>query len=74
MAGVEVTVTSIATNTGQRLVSDSSGAYSAVNLIPGGYSVQASKAGFRNVVFKDYTLQVSQSARLDIVMEVGDVN
>ncbi len=74
MAGVEVKVTSVATNTGQVLVTDASGAYSAVNLIPGTYTVQASKSGFRNIVFKDYALQVSQAARLDIVMEVGDVS
>lgn len=35
MAGVEVTITSAATNSSQRLVTDDSGAYSAVNLIPG---------------------------------------
>jgi hypothetical protein len=74
MAGVEVKVTSVATNTGQVLVTDASGAYSAVNLIPGTYTVQASKSGFRSAVFKDYSLQISQAARLDIVMEVGDVS
>lgn len=74
MAGVAVTVTNVATNTSQRLVTDEAGAYSAVNLIPGVYTVQAAKSGFRNMVFKDYTLQVSQAARLDMVMEVGEVN
>ncbi len=74
MVGVEITVTNQGTNTAQRLVTDESGAYSAVNLIPGAYTVQAAKAGFRNVVFRDYTLQVSQAARLDITMDVGDVS
>ena len=74
VAGVEVTVSNVATNTAQRLTTDDSGAYSAVNLIPGAYTVQASKAGFRNAIFRDYTLQVSQAARLDIQLEVGDVN
>jgi len=74
MVGVQVTVTNVATNTGTRLLTDESGVYSAVNLIPGSYTIQASKAGFRNAVFKEYTLQVSQSARLDITMETGDVN
>ena len=62
MAGVEVKVSSLATNPGQVLLTDAAGTFSAVNLIPGGYTVQASKAGFRNVVFKDYALQVRQSA------------
>ncbi|MFN7545425.1 MAG: carboxypeptidase regulatory-like domain-containing protein, partial [Acidobacteriota bacterium] len=74
MTGVEVKVTNVATNTGQVLTTDDAGAFSAVNLIPGVYTIQASKSGFRNAVFKDYTLQVSQAARLDIVMQVGDVS
>ena len=74
MAAVEVTVTNAATNTSSRLLTDDRGAYSVVNLIPGTYTVQASKAGFRNAIFRDFVLQVSQAARLDITMEVGDVN
>jgi len=73
MAGVEVTVTNTATNASQRLLTDDAGAYSAVNLIPGSYSIQASKSGFRNIIFKDFVLQVSQAARLDLKMELGDV-
>ena len=74
IAGVEVTVTNTATNTAQRLTTDDAGAFSAVNLIPGAYTVQASKTGFRNAIFRDYVLQVSQAARLDIQLEIGDVN
>lgn len=73
MTGVEVTITNTATNTAARFLTDSAGTYSAVNLIPGSYTVQASKQGFRNVVFRDFVLQVSQSARLDIAMQLGDV-
>jgi len=74
IAGVEVTVTNVATNNSQRLVTDAAGSYSAVNLIPGSYNIQAAKAGFRNVLFREFVLQVSQAARLDIKLEVGDVN
>jgi hypothetical protein len=73
VAGVEVLVTNTATNAQLRLTTDDAGVYSAVNLIPGTYTVQASKGGFRNVIFRDYSLQVSQAARLDIVLEVGEV-
>lgn len=73
MAGVEVTVTNEGTNTSVRLTTDESGAYSAVNLIPASYSVTASKAGFRNVAFRNFVLQVGQAARLDIRMQVGNV-
>jgi Carboxypeptidase regulatory-like domain len=73
MVGVEVTVTNDATNTSVRVTSDDAGAYTAVNLIPGSYSVNASQKGFRPVVFRNFVLQVGQSARLDISMELGSV-
>lgn len=73
MSGVEVTVTNDATNTSVRVLSDEAGAFTAVNLIPGGYGVNATRSGFRPVVFRNFVLQVGQSARLDISMEVGSV-
>src|SRR4051794_14057914 len=62
MTGVEVTVTNEATNTSVRVSSDDAGAFTTVNLIPGSYSVNASAKGFRPVVFRNFTLQVGQSA------------
>src|SRR5947207_5762238 len=73
MAGVEVTVTNEATNTSIRVSSDDTGAFTAVNLIPGSYRVNASPKSFRPVVFRNFVLQVGQSARLDITMELGNV-
>ncbi len=73
MAGVDVVVTNEATNTKTLLVSDESGGYTAVNLIPGSYSITASHSGFRPVIFRTFVLQVGQTARLDISMEVGSV-
>ena len=73
MTGVEVIITNESTNTSVRVSSDSAGAYTAVNLIPGSYSASASRTGFRPVVFRNFVLQVGQSARLDITMEVGNV-
>jgi len=74
MAGVEITVTNESTNTSTRIQSDDAGAYTAVNLIPGSYSISASRTGFRPVVFRNFVLQVGQSARLDITMDVGSID
>jgi hypothetical protein len=71
MPGVQVEVTNEATNTTTRLVTDSAGSYSAVNLIPGSYTVGASLQGFQPKTFRNYVLQVSQRARLDITLAVG---
>ena len=74
MVGVEVTVTNEGTNTNIRLTTDEAGAYTAVNLIPGGYAINATRSGFKPMVFRNFVLQVGQSARLDIRMEVGSVD
>ena len=73
MPGVQVEVTNEATNTTTRLVTDGAGSYSAVNLIPGSYTVGASLQGFQPKSFRNYVLQVSQRARLDITLAVGGV-
>lgn len=73
MEGVAVTVMNESTNTSVRVVTDNAGAYTAVNLIPGSYQITASRTGFRQVVFRNFVLQVGQSARLDLTMEVGAV-
>ena len=51
---------------------DDLGAYTAVNLIPGSYSVNASRSGFKPV-FRNFVFQVGQRARLDIRLEVGNI-
>ena len=73
MPGVEITVTNEATRTSVKVLTDSAGAYTVVNLIPAKYTVSASLSGFGPVVFRGFELQVSQQARLDFTMEVGAV-
>jgi Carboxypeptidase regulatory-like domain/TonB dependent receptor len=71
MPGVQVVITNEATNAITRTVTDASGAYAALNLIPGKYTAEASHTGFRAVALHGFELQVSQQARLDFTMEVG---
>jgi len=73
VAGAEVVVTNEGTNTSNRLSSDGSGGYTAVNLIPGSYTIVASHSGFKAVTYRNFVLQVGQTARLDIALEVGSV-
>ncbi|MBV8820689.1 MAG: carboxypeptidase regulatory-like domain-containing protein, partial [Acidobacteriaceae bacterium] len=68
---VEITIKNDATNTVVHAVTDSAGAYSVVNLIPGTYTVSASATGFKPVVSHGVQLEVSQTARFDLTMEVG---
>jgi hypothetical protein len=73
MAGVDVVVTNEATNTQTRITTDETGTYRAVNLIPGSYTVTATRSGFRPVTYRNFVLQVTQVARLDIALDVGAV-
>src|SRR5215470_3166124 len=70
---VVVTVTNTATNTSVRVVTDSAGAFTVLNLIPGTYSVSAALTGFNPVTYRGVELQVGQQARLDIHMELGEL-
>ena len=74
MEGVAVSITNESTNTGSTVTTDTSCAYTAVNLIPGSYRVNASRQGFRPVVFHNFILQVGQTARLDITLETGQLS
>ena len=69
-----VRVTDESTNETKTLQTDSAGEYVAGNLTPGSYTIEAEKTGFTKHINKGYVVQVGQTARLDIVMEVGSRN
>ncbi len=71
--GAAVRVIQESTNETQTLQTDSAGEYTANNLTPGSYTIEAEKEGFTKHVNKGFVVQVGQSARLDIVMTVGAV-
>src|SRR3984893_3319952 len=72
--GVTVRVTNESTNTATTLTTDASGEYSATNLTPGSYRIEAEKSGFSRRVYRNFPVQVAQAARLDITLEVGAVD
>ena len=71
--GVTVKVINQGTNTTANLHTDEAGEYSATNLTPGAYTVEAEKTGFTRRVYRDFVVQVAQIARLDITLEIGAV-
>ena len=68
-----VTITNQGTNTSVRVPANDSGQYSATNLEPGMYTVSVERQGFRPTNVRDIVLQVSQTARVDFALSVGDV-
>jgi hypothetical protein len=71
--GVAVRVINLATNAQRETVTDQTGYYSIPNLPAGNYKVTATKEGFQGQQYDSVTLQVEQSARLAILMQVGNV-
>jgi hypothetical protein len=73
ISGATVRVIEESTNTIHQLQTDSAGLYTAGNLTPGSYTVEIEAPGFTKHVNKGFVVQVGQTARLDVSMEVGAV-
>ena len=69
-----IIVTNVATNISVRTESNDSGLYTATSLRPGLYSISVERDGFRRATISRVTLQVNQVARIDVVLEVGDLS
>jgi hypothetical protein len=71
VAGVKVTVVSVATGLARSATSDSSGEY-VIPLLPAGqYRLTADQNGFRQTAISGIVLEVEQKARVDVVMTLG---
>src|SRR5262245_12561841 len=73
LGNVEVVVTHIATNLSKVTTTNDTGRYFLPGLKPGVYSVTASLTGLKKYVNSAVTLQVNQTARLDIGLTVGEI-
>src|SRR5262245_10784813 len=72
--GVQVTVVNEATRESYTQLTNELGAYAFNTLIPGTYTIQAEVAGFRPIQIQHITLQVNQTARFDLKLELGQVS
>src|SRR5437868_171767 len=55
-------------------VTDESGAYRFLRLVPGKYTVKAELPGFRTTVKEGVTVDADANARVDLSLEVGAVS
>jgi hypothetical protein len=69
----KVTVTNEATGITDSQITNEVGAYSFTTLMPGRYRIGAELSGFRTVEISGIELQVNQTARHDLVLQVGQV-
>jgi hypothetical protein len=72
--GATITVTNLTTNTRRSVESNTAGVYSLPALPPGTYTLRTEMPAFDAQVRNNITLQVSQVARIDIALKVGNVS
>ncbi|MGA2116727.1 MAG: carboxypeptidase-like regulatory domain-containing protein [Bryobacteraceae bacterium] len=72
--GAILTLTSASTNAVRSTICSSDGLYSFPSLSPGTYSVKAEHPGFKVVTVDNLEVQVQQTLRQDIALEVGQIN
>ncbi len=72
--GVKVVITNTATGSARDTLTNASGVYAFPALTPGAYTLRAEKQGFKAASSTSFDLQVQQSARLDLTLEVGSTS
>jgi hypothetical protein len=74
VAGATVTITDVARGVSQTLTTDSDGAYVALNLLPGTYTVRAEFKGFKAFERKNILIEVGKDVRIDPVLQTGSTS
>src|SRR5262245_17491268 len=72
--GVTVTLTNPATNAVRTALTNEAGLYVLRAIPPGVYNLRAELSGFRAVERKNIEVQVGSSNRIDVTLEIGEVN
>jgi hypothetical protein len=71
IAGATATVTDVQRGVLQTLTTDSDGAYIALSLLPGSYSVRVEYKGFKIFERKNILVEVGKDVRIDAVLQTG---
>jgi len=69
--GAMVKVTDVDTNITRTLTTDAGGSYNALELPTGNYQVEVTASGFKSVIRKGITLEVTQAPEINFTLEVG---
>ena len=71
VAGAPVAVTDVARGITQNLITDSDGAYVALNLVAGTFTVRVELKGFKVFERKNIQVEVGKDLRVDVVLSPG---
>jgi len=71
--GAAITLTNVATNGARATVSNEGGNYAFPSVPPGFYNVRAERQGFKVAAVNNVEIQVQQTVRLDLTLDVGQI-
>src|SRR6266850_282903 len=74
IADAQVTLTNLGTSEKRTQSTGNEGFYSFVNLNPGRYKIDVEKPGFKRITRPEVVVDVQQTVRIDLAMQVGDVS
>ncbi|MGH9853375.1 MAG: carboxypeptidase-like regulatory domain-containing protein, partial [Blastocatellia bacterium] len=69
----QITITNVETNVSLKSETNDQGLYTVPGIKPGPYSITVERSGFKKFVRSGVTLQVNQTARIDINLQVGEM-
>lgn len=72
--GAKVVARNTGANEERATTSDMTGFYAFPSLVPGTYDIRVSHPGFKNAVVTNRVAEVTQSAQVDVVLQVGEVS
>ena len=73
IAGAKVLVKNTATGEEFRASTDSQGGFTITSLLPGKYSATVEATGFKRTEIAEIVVEVSQQAKVEVALEVGNV-
>jgi hypothetical protein len=74
VGGATVTITDVARGVSQKIITDADGAYIAISLLPGTYTVHVEYKGFKAFDRKNVLVEVGKEVRVDPVLQPGSMS
>lgn len=74
VVGASVTIRNTATNEERTATTNESGFYAFPSVVPGTYDLRVSAPGFKRAEVQGRVAQVSQSAQVDVMLQVGETS
>ncbi len=74
IGSTEVVLTNLGTNEKRTETTNAEGLYQFVNVVPGTYSVQVEKPGFKRTLRSPVTVETQTTSKIDLALQVGDVS